>query len=124
MNKIAVLLWGLCLTGATSLIILFETIILVKNINPLPYSDKIYRASAYAIFSFMLAGFLRGITNHNLSSVIMEAVTIATLLGILLEFLQFLLPQRTADIIDTCANIIGASAGGTMFYVVYYLLYL
>lgn len=124
MNKYAVLLWGLCLTGATSLILLFSTIISVRLINPLPFSDKIYHASAYAVFAFILAGLLRSLTNHNLSSIIMESVTIATLLGIVLEFIQFFIPNRTADIVDVCANIVGACVGATAFYVVYYILYL
>ena len=124
MNKITALIWGLCLTGVTSLITLFSTIIPIKNINPLPFSDKIYRTSAYAVFSFILAGLLRSITNHNLSSVIMETVTIATLLGIIFEFMQFFVPKRTADVINACANIIGACIGATAFYIVYYLVYL
>lgn len=124
MNKIAVLLWGLCLTGATSMIILFSTIISVKSINPLPFSDKIYHVCAYGVFSFILAGLLRSLTNHHLSSVILEAVTIAILVGILFEFMQFFIPGRTADIIDACANVIGACIGATGFYIAYYLLYL
>lgn len=124
MNKIAVLVWGLCVTGTTSLILLYSTILSTKSLNPLPWSDKIYRAVTYAVLAFMIAGLFRSLTNHHLSSIIMEAVTITTLLALFLEFLQFLIPQRTADIIDACADIVGACVGGTLFYVVYYLLYL
>ncbi len=123
MNKIAVLLWSLCLTGISSLIILFSTIISVRSINGFPLSDKTYHAGAYVLFAFILTGLLRSLTEHNLSSIVIEAVAIASLLGILIEFIQFFIPQRTADIGDVCANIIGACIGATAFYIVYHLLY-
>lgn len=123
MNKITALLWGLCLTGIASLIILFSTIISVKKINQLPMPDKLYHAGAYAVLAFLLSGLLRSLTNHHLSSIVMEAVTIATLFGVAMEFAQFFIPRRTADIADVCANIIGACLGATAFYVVYKLLY-
>lgn len=123
MNKINALLWGLAITGVSSLILLFSTIISIKNINPFAFSDKIYHGCAYALFSFVLTGFLKTITQHHLSSIVLEAVALATLFGIALEFTQFFIPNRSADVVDLCANIIGACVGATAFFVVYYFIY-
>ncbi|MFN9710306.1 MAG: VanZ family protein [Bacteroidota bacterium] len=85
-----------------------------ESLIPIPHFDKIIHISLFAGFTFLWAGaYISKKTSFNRQLLFIKLVLIAFSYGALLEFIQLKL-ERSCNIFDMVANLIGALTGLTM----------
>lgn len=85
-------------------------------------ADKVAHAAVFAIFvTIMSVGFRRQSTSFTLRTrAVLVAVLVASIYGAFLEGIQgMVFVERTSDIIDLAANIVGAFTGIVIFRIIY-----
>ena len=86
------------------------------------YTDKLVHLIIFLVLSFLV---IVGVSKQNgirvKTKTIITSVLLCMLYGILIEFIQYTLPQREFDYFDFLANNAGVVFGVLMFYVVYKL---
>ena len=101
------------------LIILVGSILPSSNIQGVEISDKLIHFVFYAVFSFFLF-LLSHNVNLGLDTLIKKwtfVLTIGTLLGFIIEWIQYaLIPSRFGELLDITANTIGSIAMLSIIY--------
>ncbi len=88
-----------------------------KNWIDIPHLDKIMHGIMFALFSFVLAGYLkeRKKGNYNFIRSLAIVLILATVYGFIIEILQLMIPERNFEIPDLIANFIGSLFGLLLF---------
>jgi VanZ family protein len=106
---------------------LYSIFILVFSIRPVPEElpdlpdiDKLYHFAAYFILGLLWARSLLSLSvaengRGRRRKVIIIAATVASMFGILIEVIQYFVPERSADVIDALANWAGALSGSLVY---------
>lgn len=115
MNKflIGALLWGT--------VILLLTLTPGKSMPQVGFFsyDKLGHAGIFCIFSFLLITGMYVNKKSDLFKVSMWGVALATIYGLLIEFIQHFIPDRGMEWLDAIANMSGAILGFCLFYLWY-----
>jgi hypothetical protein len=81
----------------------------------LPHADKIAHTVLYAGLAFLLMGALRWVARLRPASSIAVAFSLASIYGIIDEYLQSFIPRRSMDVADWLADNMGAGIGVVTF---------
>lgn len=81
----------------------------------LPHADKIAHTVLYAGLAFLLMGALRWVGKLGSASSIAVAFSVASIYGMIDEYLQSFIPRRSMDVADWLADNMGAGIGVVSF---------
>ncbi|MFQ5428183.1 MAG: VanZ family protein [Thermodesulfobacteriota bacterium] len=89
--------------------------------DPFRGFDKVLHFLAYGLMGLLwirvlLARGYRGVGGGRQRGVVFKALLITFLYGLIIEFVQGLLPAREASIFDAIANGLGSAAGIALYY--------
>ncbi|OGF47782.1 MAG: hypothetical protein A2452_09830 [Candidatus Firestonebacteria bacterium RIFOXYC2_FULL_39_67] len=82
----------------------------------IPNSDKLVHMTEYFILSSLIYFALRKAHNIKTNKAVLAAVLIASLYGMTDEYHQSFVPERSMDILDWAADIVGAIIGASSRY--------
>jgi glycopeptide antibiotics resistance protein len=84
-----------------------------------PYFDKMVHMCLFGIHVYLMAGYLkdRYAIYHDSFWFVSRAIALSFLFGLLIEIMQYFLPERSFEILDLMANFFGIMVGILIFYV-------
>ena len=105
-------------------ILLYCLLIFIQSSHPSPditprwpYFDKVLHFTAYALLgALFLRAFNTSQIKHQLKLIFTLSVLFSSLYGISDEIHQSFVPYRTADVMDTLADILGSAFGVYIFF--------
>jgi VanZ family protein len=88
----------------------------------IPHLDKMLHAVLFGTFTFLLAEYFRGNRHFGMNTrwILVLAATLSFFYGLVIESLQYLIPERSFELLDVLANFIGICIGILIFLIKFY----
>ncbi len=105
------------LAAYTVFIVVFSVRPVPEDLPDLPDIDKLYHFIAYFLLGLLWARAIDSIStdSRGKKGALIAPAVIAFLFGVLIEVVQYFIPERSADVVDAIANGAGAISGAFVF---------
>ncbi|MEK6531095.1 MAG: VanZ family protein [Deltaproteobacteria bacterium] len=115
-----IIFYWLPLALYTGFIVVFSVRPVPEDLPDLPDIDKLYHFIAYFLLGFLWARALDSSAlafagGNRKKGALAFAAIMAFLFGVLMEVVQYFIPERSAEVVDALANGAGAISGAFVF---------